>query len=420
MKRVLLTTLLCVMFAADTFGWDLSLAPGLSVKNAFLYLIIMVYMIETAVFRNHRLELPSVLVPFGLLVGYCIFSWSVMVFIVRWPSYPVVDTAISLKTNRFDHFLIFLLFLYGLSERKDVLALLRGFLWMLVIGNLITVVDGFNIPDLGIIQQRDDGRLGGPMGESNQYGALLALSLPAIVALLWDKGTKKLYAYAACFISIVALLAASSRGAFAGIIVGSIFSIFYLRSFLSMRRVAIGALATVASIVVIVLAFLSTNLVGELIQRMAEQMSGSSSTISSGRTMIWGTALQQIHEQPFSLLTGFGYDAWYYIYRLGGYNPHNVYLHHLFDLGLPGLTLYCILMYNLISICRRALRGATDAERGQLIAFVFGLVSLNASLFFVDLYKPWLFIWAYAGMIMRLAIATIDSEKKVSGLHVTA
>ena len=73
---------LFVMFVATSFGLDLSLAPGLSVKNAFLYTIIVIYMIETAVFHNRRLELPSVLVPFGLFVGYCILSWFVAAFVV--------------------------------------------------------------------------------------------------------------------------------------------------------------------------------------------------------------------------------------------------------------------------------------------------------------------------------------------------
>ena len=126
MKRALLILLLCIMFVATTFGWELSLAPGLSIKNAFLYLIIVIYMIETAVFHNRHFELPSVLVPFFLLVGYCIFSWLTVALIVQWKGYSVLDAGISLKTNRFDHLMFFLLFFYALSSSKDVLSLLRA------------------------------------------------------------------------------------------------------------------------------------------------------------------------------------------------------------------------------------------------------------------------------------------------------
>ncbi len=396
---------LLVMFVAMTFGWDLSLAPGLSVKNAFLYLIIVFYMIETAVFHNRRFELPSVLVPFGLFVGYCILSWFVAAFVVQLANYPTMETAISLKANRVDWLMLFLLFFYGLSSTEDVLGFLRIFLWILVIGNLITVIDGFNVPDLGIIQQREDGRMGGPMGESNSYGALLALTLPAIIALLWDPQTKRLFAYFAILVSIVALLLASSRGAFVGLIVGSLFSIYYLRRYISMRHVAIGAIVSVASVAVIFIVFLSTDLAGDLVQRFMDRASGSSRDISSNRTMIWTTALQQMSEQPLSFFTGFGSDAYDYINRIG-VNTHNVYLNHLFNLGLPGLSLYCLLIYKLMSNCRRAISKATGAARNQLIAFVFGFAALSVALFFVQMYKPWIWVWAYAGLVMRLAVAS--------------
>jgi O-antigen ligase len=297
------------------------------------------------------------------------------------------------------------LFFYGLSSTQDVLSFLRIFLWILVIGNLITVIDGFNIPDLGIIQQREDGRLGGPMGESNSYGALLALTLPAIIALLWDPQTKRLFAFFAIFVSIVALLLASSRGAFVGLILGSLFSIYYLRKYISMRHVAIGTIVLLATVTLVIIVLLSTDLAGDLAQRFTDKLSGSSREVSSGRTRIWTTALQQMSEQPLSFFTGFGSDAYDYINRTG-FNSHNVYLNHLFNLGLIGLTLYCLLIYKLISNCRRAIAKATGAARDQLIAFVFGFAALSVTLFFVQIYQPWTWIWAYAGLTMRLAVAS--------------
>ena len=414
MKRALLVLLLCVMFVATTFGLDLSIAPGLSIKNAFLYTIVVIYMIETAVFHNRRFELASVIVPFALLVGYSILSWFTVAFVVQSPRYLVLEAAISLKANRFDHLLLFLLFFYALSSREDVLALLRMFLWILVFGNLITVVDGFDIPDLGIIQQREDGRMGGPMGESNQYGALIALTLPAIAALAWDSKTKKILAYFGSFVSIVALLVASSRGAFVGLIVGSLFSIFYLRNYISMRRVAIGSIVTLGIIIVLVIVLVNTELVSELIQRFTDKLSGSAGDISSNRTNIWLTALRQMSESPLSFFTGFGWNAYDYINRIG-VNTHNVYLNHLFNLGLLGLVLYCLLMYQLIANGRKAISVATDNARYQLIAFVFGLSSLCFALFFVDLYQAWNWIWAYAGLVMRLAVSSLKKgELKMS------
>ena len=326
-------------------------------------------------------------------------------FVVQLTNYQPIPAAISFKANRFDHLLFFLLFFYGLTSTKDVVSLLKTLLWILVIGNLVTVIDGFNIPDLGIVQQREDGRLGGPMGESNQYGALLALTLPAIIALSWTSGAKRLLAYSASFISLVALLAAGSRGSFVAIIVGSLFSVYYLREYVSRRQVAFGALAFSAVVMVAIVVLLTTDLGQDVIQRMTDKLSGTSGDISSNRTKIWGAALQQMSEQPLSFFTGFGWDAYDYINRVG-VNTHNVYLNHLFNLGLPGLGLYCLLVYTLIASCRRAIPNATGVARIQLIAFVFGFSSLSVALFFVDLYKAWPWVWAYAGLVMRLAVAS--------------
>jgi len=329
----------------------------------------------------------------------------VAAFVVQLSSYSVLDTAIALKTYRIDHFLFFLLFFYGLSTMKDVVSLLRTFLWLIVIGNLVTVVDGFNIPNLGIIQQREDGRLGGPMGESNQYGALLALTLPAVIALAWDPHTKRVLAYFAIFVSILAFLLASSRGAFVGVILGSLFSTYYLRSFLSMRHVAIGAIVTVGGVLVIIIVLLTTDLGGDWINRFTDKLSGTSYELSSGRMAIWTTALQQMSEQPLSFFTGFGWNAYEYINR-AGFGTHNVYLKHLFDLGLPGLILYCVISYKLLSNCRGAISKATGTVRYQLIAFVFGFASLSIAMFFVELFKVWIWVWAYAGLVMRLVVAS--------------
>ena len=55
--RVLLVLLFLVMQVAILLNLDLSLAPGLSVKNAFLYLILLGIIVDTALRRNRDLEL---------------------------------------------------------------------------------------------------------------------------------------------------------------------------------------------------------------------------------------------------------------------------------------------------------------------------------------------------------------------------
>jgi len=407
MKRFILILLLCVLLVATTFGLDLSLGPGLSVKNAFLYLIMVVYMIETAVLHNRRFELPSVLLPFGLLVGYCILSWFTASFVVHPSYYNPFPTLITLKGERVDQLIVFLLFFYGVASTRDTLILTRAFLLILALGSLVTVVDGFNIPDLGIIQQREDGRMGGPMGESNQYGALLAFMLPGAVALLWDPGIKKWLAIGTIFISIVALLAASSRGSFAGLFLGGAFTVFYLRSIITLRQIALGVTALIITLAITLVVILNTELAGNLIDRFVDVTTARDArTMSSGRTAIWANLLGRMTENPLSFLTGFGWDA--YRFQPGIFAaPHNTYLNVMFNLGLPGLCLYLLLLHMLFRSARRAIWRATGLARAHLMAFTFGFAALNASLLFVEIYQPWVYIWAYAGLMMRLSVESV-------------
>ena len=58
--RYLLAGLLLFLTAAEVFSWDVSMGPGLSVKNAVLYLIAMFLLFRIAVSRGERL------MPLGL------------------------------------------------------------------------------------------------------------------------------------------------------------------------------------------------------------------------------------------------------------------------------------------------------------------------------------------------------------------
>jgi hypothetical protein len=58
---------------------------------------------------------------------------------------------------------------------------------------------------------------------------------------------------------------------------------------------------------------------------------------------------------------------------------------------------------------KAALR-ANDNVRPLLIGYVIGAMALAASVFFVQLYAPWHYFWAYTGVIMRIAINTLEGD----------
>lgn len=405
MTRILIFSLFAVLLMASSLGFDLSLAPGLSAKNVFLYLTFFSLAAETAIARNRSIQLVSVIAPFGAFVIYGFFSWFVVLTIVDFRGYSLLSTLMSLKTGLVDRFLIFLVFFYGVLSYKDSLRLLRMMLWVIIATNLITIIDIWNIPDLGRIQPGEDGRLGGPLGHANEYGAFFAVFLPATIAMyLEGVGIRRYIAAVGAFITFLALLMTASRGAIVGSIAGLVVGAIYLRRYIS-ARVASRAAFAICIFVIISFAVLVALGYGELMydRFIRAQQASDISTISSIRTNIWSTAIEKMAEYPMTFITGFGWNV-YHSWGIFRYGTHNSYLTIFFNLGLIGLLFFLAILCNALATARRSMANATREAQLHLAAFIFGFLAVCATIFFGELSTPWLFIWAYAGVIMRLAV----------------
>jgi hypothetical protein len=124
--------------------------------------------------------------------------------------------------------------------------------------------------------------------------------------------------------------------------------------------------------------------------------------LSSGRTEFWSEMLERMMAHPLTLLTGFGWDTYGTMGFL--YQSHNYYLSLWFNLGLPGVILGIAPFFILLRVARRAIEDADPAYQPYLIAFVFTIIATLIAVFFVELFTPWPYFWAYAGLIMRIAV----------------
>lgn len=413
MKKQILAFLLLLLMTSLTLGWDLSLVTGLSAKNVLLYLIMMLWFIETAAVHNRTFDLPSVLVPYCVIVAYAMTSWFVMSFVLQPAGYNFYVAAIALKNELVDHFIVFMIFFYGVTTTREPLSLLRFLIAMAMLGNLLAVIDAFDMPNLGIIDQREDGRVSGPIGESNAYGAFIAMTLPGCVALTMEsRGYWRVVALVGTFATIVALFLTSSRGAFVGLFVGCVFTVFYLRDYVSLQGVAYGATAVVATVLATLIVLYGTGYLSLLEERFLEQSSSNVYDATSSRSKIWELAVMRMAEYPHSLLAGFGWDAYDHMRGVFPKAIHNFYLNKLFNLGLPGLLLYLVLFHNIVANCRSALADASRAVRLHITACVFGVTSLGGAIFFIDLHAPWIFIWAYLGLCMRIVVESREENER--------
>ncbi len=157
--------------------------------------------------------------------------------------------------------------------------------------------------------------------------------------------------------------------------------------------------------IVAVIIVLSTEYRDLIMDRFSETQTSQVQDLSSGRTAVWGTLLDRMLDNPTSYVTCYGWAA----YENGNfrYATHNRYLNLLYNLGFIGLFLFILTATNILKHVRRAIATADTATRPFLIAFVFGFCAMLVSLLTSDVNAPWIFIWAFSGLALRIATETV-------------
>jgi hypothetical protein len=406
MTTYLLFFLFVGTLGSRALGLDLGVAPGISVKNILLYVAVVVIAIEAAIRRDRKFELPAVFVSFGALIVYAGLTWLIVILFVENPYYFPRETLIRLKTKLIDQFLMFAVFFYGVTDWQRALKLLRGLIGVVAFGCVITVIDTFNVPDLGIITARSsDGRIEGFVGDAQDFGGLLGFMLPLFVANWWSAaGIRRFLAFLSIPIALICVLLAASRGAMVGIVGGAIIAMFYLRKHVSARILARAAGAAVVLVTLSAIFVISTEFGQILTTRMTTGVSsGNLQSLSSGRTAIWSAAWREMAEYPLSFITGMGWEVYY---QTSGYRfaTHSVYLDRVYNLGVIGLGLYVLPFLSAIATARRAIASAPPDVSALLLGTIVGLMSFMISMAFSDIHGAALYVWVFSGLTLRIAV----------------
>lgn len=405
--RFLLVALIGFLTLSSVFDWDPGPAPGVKIKNAVLYLLATGLLFRMAADRKFVLQLPAMTMSFSVLIAWSILSYLAVVMVVSYPHYEVLKNAFDLKNFAVDHFLFFMVFFYGVRSPKDATFVLQCLLLSWVLSHLVAVLDAAGFVHIGDLERRDDGRVKGAIGESNQYGAFVSLTLPAVIAAaVAARGVMRWFWAGASLLTAAALLMTVSRGAFVGVIVAGVAGAWLFRRYLSVTRIVTWAAGVVLALTLVVIAVGMT--FGQLLyaRLIGEAMGTDLVGASSGRTEIWSNAVEVMLEHPVTLVTGYGWNAyWSMPFR---YSPHNFYLAQWFNLGLPGLICSVLLLALAVRTARAAVPYASATSRPILIGFIISTFSFAVAAFFVDLYVPWLYFWAYAGVALRIAVSVGD------------
>jgi O-antigen ligase len=419
--RVMLAALIGLLVVVDLFDVKLGMGPGLSLENALLYVIALGLVLKIAVQQVFVLHLRALHMCFAVLILFSIFSYLTAAFGVAYPRYDVVKYGIALKSRLIDYATYFLVFFYGLRESRNAHAISRVLLLAVAFASTMALLSAFGIVQIGAIGTNDKDRLEGLMGEPNQDAAFLCLFIPCIVAaMMTSRGLWRLIWFGSLVALLGSFLLTASRGGLVGLALASVLGAFVFRRYIPFSRLVSFA-GWAVGILSVLLVALSVRYGHVLYKRIIEDSTYTDvASASSGRFEMWTNALAMMADKPLTLLTGFGWEVyWLMPFR---YAPHNNYLGLYFNLGVVGVLSWIMLMVLLVREVKKSLPFAEPGHRPLLIAFGFGVMGISIATFFVDLYAAWLWFWAYAGLVMRIAVnsTTKSSPRAIAAVATPA
>lgn len=416
--RVLFVVLIGILAASDILQTGMSLAPGLSVKNALLYPIALGLLFRMALTGRFRMRLPIVNVAFIVWISYGILTWIACITLVHYPGYSPKSTFIDLKSVLIDSALFFFVYFYGVEDEREFLLLSKTLAFCIGIANILTLADVAGVLHLGIEVGQggvEADRVFGVFGHANDTAALIVCVLPMMIAVaMSSRNLVRFFWYAGAFASVAVLILTVSRAAYVGVVVGYGSAVWLCRRHLPTSRVVSWTL--IGATCILLAAGLAVALIPEMQQVFAERifnqsMASSMSVASSGRTTIWMGAIDAMMSHPLTLLTGFGWDVYNTMFVLV---THNYYLDQWFGLGLIGLFAFLTIEYQSVHTGKQAVAVASAPMRPYMIALVFGVLGLAVCLFFGNLDKPWSYVWVYLGFSLRAAADILEKAKQAA------
>ncbi len=415
--RWLFILLIWVLATSDILGKDLSLGPGLSPKNAVLYLIALAMFFRISLSGSGlRMRLPLLHAAFAVWIGYATLSFITCCLIVHYASYNIIQSGILLKAQLYDAALFCFTVFYAVRDEADFRILVKTLVAALGVSSILTLTDVMGLTHLGVRVGTEGGeadRVFGMFGHANETGALLVCLLPVMVAVAASsRGTAKAVWFGAVLCTLAVLILTVSRGAYVGFVLGYGAACILCRRYLPLTRVASWLMSgLVTAVVLCVLVSVVVPNVGDVV---TSRLFGQSSAfdigeVSSGRTNIWANTLSHMMSEPETFVTGFGWNV--YDTRFV-FATHNYYLDLLFNLGIIGLFAFLAIMYQAVASARRAAEVASPELRPYMIALVFGVLGLAISIMFTNLSKPWPYVWLYMGMTLSVAGAVLATHSK--------
>lgn len=287
----------------------------------------------------------------------------------------------------------------------------------------------FGISELSLTRVRGDGRLTGPFESAEITAQYLVLMEFIILHQYWHSRS---ILFKRALIGLMALnigflVATGSRGEFLLLIGGAaIYLWLFHRRLGTMRAIR---LAVIGSIVLAGSALIVVNFTdfGSLFDRLVATEFNEQG-IPDTRQPLWRDAWQEIVKSP---IVGHGPRLRFHLEGQGLiYDnhvtiryPHNQYLFLLFTLGVPGLILYLLILFTILSRCVRSISSKYDssyfhdlARTAALVLLLFTIDGLKIDQMRFAFSDYWHFAFGLFGVFLaacnRSRYETVHGEKQ--------
>ena len=420
--RWMFVALIGLLMTSDFLGHNPGLGPGLSVKNAMLYVIALALVFRTALTGNFKFRMPGLHMAWAMWIGYAILTFFTAWLVIHYRSYNAVQSAIYLKSDLIDMAIYCFVVFYGVQNEKDYRTVMNALLAAVGISSILTLTDVVGLTGLGTKvgeSGAEADRVFGQFGHANETAAMLACMLPGlVVTLLGNRGFWRLFWFGCAVATALVFVLTVSRGGYVAMALGYPIAAYLFRRSLPPGRIATWGLAgvTLAVVGAVTVAIVDPRATAAITDRVFGIGSMGMSEASSGRTDIWAQAFGAMMADPITLLTGFGWNVYSTMPTI--FATHNTYLDQWFNLGLLGVGVYLFIEIQTIATAKRAAEQATPPLRGDMMAYVFGMITMSIAVTFANLYTPKPYLWMYIGLVMRGALFVFD--KNAAAAPVTA
>jgi len=359
----------------------------------------------------------EVMIPFMWLIAFSALSLVYTAFFGGFKDYSLLDEVVFLKSNIFESLLLFWLFSSIFQNESNIHKSLLILLVFVGLTNIITVVDTYNIPDLGIIQVKaGHGNTEGAIGEPNQYASYIALFLPPLISSCFSlRGVGRYIMILSTACSFSALLMTASRGGMIAALVGIFILLALWRRELGLARIVFLFLFVAIFLSIAYLALPEQEketLVWKWNPEVRKELTPEED-YGSGRLDIWKIGGAAFLKSP---IVGTGWDTYTYVTRSAlkhGFAAHNTYIHYFVTLGLIGGVLFIFILWKIHRILWRVMKKKLTAPETVILrGYAAGFYSLLTAIIFVDLFSPWNFFWIYTGLVMGLSSSILARDDK--------